>query len=463
MGLEYQVGGPINYKEDCYIERTMERRVLRQVDRKKFVTIVSPRQVGKTSLLQKIQAIKAQQGHATALIDMSTMNPRKSTFENWSSSFTSLIQDCLSHFIEPTDKISPPEDSGKFIRFWEDLASKINARNVLILMDEASSVPDDIRDAFYSTIRWIFTDRSSHSPSPNLSKLNFIFAGVFEPERLIKDGENSPFNISQIFRLPDFSKQESGRLLRLMEHELDIELPDLLLELIFEKACGHPYITQAIASNLYEDLKAYPHLILDEREIEAILERGIEDASDNIDHTGKTVLKYRKSFLIENTNSGHFHQFVIDNMISGKEIPFTRALPQIAKLELFGAIVKSYNGNCQFRNPIVETTLKKLIPNRGTINFRDLDDKITKAIRRIKELLADRQIKNAFSEAESELLELIENVEDFYNSLTLLKSRYRNISDLVNSGTIEPLEASKEENKITLSLIALLDSIKKTR
>ena len=92
MALEFKVGGPVAHNSKVYIERKIESKVFRAVNKKEFVTIVAPRQVGKTSLLQKIQALKSQQGHATALIDMSTMNPRNTNFERWGYNFTKILQ-----------------------------------------------------------------------------------------------------------------------------------------------------------------------------------------------------------------------------------------------------------------------------------------------------------------------------------------------------------------------------------
>lgn len=466
MELEFKVGGPVNYLSSVYVERKIEKKIFRAIQRRQFVTIVGSRQVGKTSLLQKIHAIATQQGHATVLIDMSTINPNDITFDRWSKNFTNLLNNNLKGF--NNQLIKSPINSGQFIDFWEQLASKINKNNILILMDEASSVPENVRDAFYSTIRWIFTDRTAYNSSRHLRKLNFVFAGVFQPERLIKNKENSPFNISKIFRLPDFKKRESLQFFQLIEKELNIEIPDIVVDKIFINTKGHPYYLQSMASVLLEELQDYPKLRLNKKTIEYIIEEGIENISDNINHIGKTVLDYRKQFYLNNQGVSFSQKFVIDALIEEEDVPFTRALSQISKLELFGVITKNENNCCVFRNIIIGNTFHILISpmlnHAPNLVIKDTPKPSpNELISKIKDLIGKNKLESAIELMESRLLEKIEDVlygvKSLKNEILQIKRRYKKIKEDSNRGVLAHDQVSLELNKICRSLIDLLDSL----
>ena len=271
----------------------------------------------------------------------------------------------------------------------------------MILLDEASSVPENVRDAFYSTIRWIFTDRTAYNSSLNLQKLNFVFAGVFEPHRLIENGENSPFNVSRIFRLPDFSKRESDKLLQQIESDFKVELPDEVYDRVYGKVNGHPYYTQALANSLFEELQNYPKLTFRGTTLSEIIDNGINEASDNVEHIGKTVLSYYKEMSKEESK-----EFILAKILKGETVPFTRAMTQTAKLELYGVISEGPDGNCKLRSEVVEDTMRKLFSNgrpqskkrnpQISEGFSDriVSQKLDKSIHKIKNLIAKCLIDN---------------------------------------------------------------------
>lgn len=364
--IQFITGGLVPHNSQVYIQRrkrlkkhrTIEQETLAAiVNQRQDVTIIGPRQVGKTSLLDWLSATtNSRYGYATVWIDLSPLNIPDINESVWVKEFCNrLLRQLQPFMIDSQLAFNPPSRILELEQYWLNLTRFINPNTILILLDEANSVPAHIIDSFYSNIRKICIQRRSYNPNPNrpLQRYIFAFAGVFEPERLIKNRQNSPFNISQIFRLPDFSQAESRRLLSKLTEKHHVELPISVMESIHYWTDGHPYLTQHFASliddELSYDAKSAINQELVNDELVSIVE---EEASDNIDHTGKRTLQY-----LRDLDEIEF----LKDILNGELEPFTRTDEMISQLELFGAIKKGSDTECKIRNPIIERALKRAL------------------------------------------------------------------------------------------------------
>ena len=65
--------GPVDCDSPAYISRQTDEEAFQTVLRKKYLSIVAPRQMGKTSLLQKMQQVlEREKGYAVVYLDLST-------------------------------------------------------------------------------------------------------------------------------------------------------------------------------------------------------------------------------------------------------------------------------------------------------------------------------------------------------------------------------------------------------
>jgi hypothetical protein len=77
---------------------------------------------------------------------------------------------------------------------------------LVIFLDEV----DDLRkhsfsDEVFAQIRKTYFVRVTY---PDFNRLSYVLSGVIDPEKLIKNKENSPFNIAIPIYLGDFTKEE---------------------------------------------------------------------------------------------------------------------------------------------------------------------------------------------------------------------------------------------------------------
>lgn len=348
--IHFVHGGPVKFDSPVYIVRKKDELALRSIRSKEFVSIIGPRQVGKTSLLQRIQAVvETNYDYASTLIDLSTINDPNFEFSEWAFHFCNLLINQLQPFINGELNIDYPKASVEFREYWKMLFRALNKSSLLILLDEANSVPLQVNDPFYSTIRSIYTDRNSYRPDPDLSKINFAFAGVFEPEKLVKNRQNSPFNVSQIIRLTDFSRQEIKLFANQLEKHIDRDIPGEVLDRIYFWTNGHPYLTQTYFAVLQTKLVEQDTNELSSALVDNLIPEIMELGSDNVDHTIKITL-----------DNDEKKELIID-LLRGKIHGFSRANRLVAQLELDGVIKEDNNNKCIIRNAIYELALKRAI------------------------------------------------------------------------------------------------------
>ena len=343
-------GGPVKFDSSVYIVREKEESVLRAIQHKEFVSIVGPRQVGKTSLLQKIQAIvESNYDYASALIDLSAINDPNLEFKEWAYHFCKLLNRQLLPFVSNEIEIDFPKASVEFREYWTSIVSLLNRSSLLILLDEANSVPSKVNDPFFSTIRSIFTDRNLYRPDPQLARINFAFAGVFEPDDLVKNRQNSPFNVSQIFRLSDFSKDEVGLFAIRLSEEIGEKIHKEILDRIYYWTDGQPYLSQSLYAILQTQILEHGITSINPEQVDKLIPELIDQTSDNVNHTIKLIL-----------SSNEKEKKVIE-ILGGKRFGFTRANRLLAQLELDGIIKEGNDHIYVIRNAIYELALKKAL------------------------------------------------------------------------------------------------------
>src|SRR5437868_1261301 len=71
MSSFFQAGGTVNSASACYIARACDRQALETIFSRRYLVVLGPRQVGKTSLLFKLQTTLARRAIPSAIVDLS--------------------------------------------------------------------------------------------------------------------------------------------------------------------------------------------------------------------------------------------------------------------------------------------------------------------------------------------------------------------------------------------------------
>lgn len=241
----FVTGGPVPPDSPAYIERDADEKVRRHLLRMEYITLIEPRQQGKTSLIHRLAQTWGP-GHIFAYAN--AMRLDKTDEAAW---YASLCRTLLHkmHFIPQADRPHPPHNGSAWGEFMAYLAEQAEAAecNLVIALDELGDVWMDWRIGFFSNIRAIFDERPNE---PRFQHLTFMLAGTYNPRALMSDPRTSPFNVAQRVPLPDFTPAQTGRLVTHLG--LPAEDAAAVAQRIHHWTDGQPYLTQRLCRTLAE-------------------------------------------------------------------------------------------------------------------------------------------------------------------------------------------------------------------
>ena len=242
----YVVGGPVQPRRGCYIERTADGRMLETLLDGEYCYVLSPQQTGKSSLVASTAGRLRRQGFLTAVVDLSQTVGRDRTAEagRWYYGIAyRIVRDLrlsvdLQHWWQEKKPLSPLQRLNEF--FWEVVLAETRAP-VVIFLDEIDAVDhlDYAADLFVS-VRSCHDARASE---PDYERLRFVLLGTALPVD-VPGGGSSLFDIGRRIDLCDFTFQETRPLCR----ELGQEPGDAerTLYRILYWTGGQPYLTQKL-------------------------------------------------------------------------------------------------------------------------------------------------------------------------------------------------------------------------
>lgn len=244
--MPFQTGGPVRADSPVYIPREADTRAAMYLQRMDYITLVEPREQGKTGLINRLKEQFSPQGYAFAIRDLMPDQVHAAAEQDWYRSLGNRLLHQLQ-FIPNEQRPDPPINSAVWEQFLADIATLAEqcGQRVVIVLDEIGAMPPAWATPFFSVIRSIYTSRQSFSFWQHLT---FIIAGAFNPKDLIRDKTVSNFNIDQRIPLHDF---DPGQVRQLTVH---LQLPKAITEALAERihywTDGQPYLCQRLCSYL---------------------------------------------------------------------------------------------------------------------------------------------------------------------------------------------------------------------
>jgi hypothetical protein len=341
-GTPFQAGGPLLADSPVYIQRVADDKAATTLRRMDYISIIEPRQHGKTSLVNRLIGQFSPHGYAFAGRDLMAATSRD-IFE-WYNSLGRWLSRQLN-FIPPDKRPTPPTNSTSWEEFLAEIAERAEAAglNVVIFLDEIGAIPPDWATDFFSVIRSVYTSRQSFSFWRHLT---FIIAGAFNPKELISDTAVSNFNVDQRIFLEDFNVSKVKQLVAHLE--LSDDLTEALAKRIHYWTDGQTYLSQQLCIYLDEQKEAITTSNADSSVDEAVkrlfnddtrhLER-IKSLSEQPDLLAyiKRITSEPRARLSGGLNDKHF---------------------QLAYIR--GVIKADANGLCQIRNRIYEQAFAEI-------------------------------------------------------------------------------------------------------
>lgn len=240
----YTVGGTVQAGSGLYIPRKADEQLLALCREGEFAYVLTPRQLGKSSLVVSSAERLAKEDIQSVIIDLSGMGVKLS-HEAWYLGLLDKIEESLGLETKVVNWWREHSHLGMTQRLTEFLERVVltETRNrVVIFVDEIDTTLSlDFTDDFFAAIRYFYNARSR---APELKRLSFVLIGVAAPADLIRDERRTPFNIGKRVSLTDFTMEEALPLASGLG--LSQDKARAVLALIMKWTKGHPYLTQRL-------------------------------------------------------------------------------------------------------------------------------------------------------------------------------------------------------------------------
>ena len=216
----------------------------------------------------------------------------------------------------------------------------------------------------------------------------FVIAGSADLAALTQDDDPnvSPFNIAAVVYLEDFGMAETTEFVRRRAGEA---FSSEVIGRVFEYTRGHPYLTQFLCDYLYHQPKDGIEKRL--ADLASFLEECGIEASVNIQSL--------VSHLFDSRNEPEFVLPTLKKILAGPNVAFSMSNRIIRRLQLQHGCIRNDQGMCVVRNPIYGSVLQKNIEIQSvasapTVKAEDPSETMGDAMRRPESLLARPRLVN---------------------------------------------------------------------
>lgn len=251
----YITGGALGIDARSYIERSTDQTLLRALLQGEYCYVLTPRQMGKTSLLFRIEQHLKARGYLTSVVDLTGIGTEVSQDE-WYLSIVDVI--CNDLEIEGVHQwwqaLQNVSSVRRFDKFIEEFLLTLDQPTTIFIDEIDTTLSLPFSDDFFASLRLFYQKRSRN---PKYERLRFVLLGVATPSELIKDETKTPFNVGERFELNDLTFEEAAVLREGLEG-VPFEQQYAIIEHVYAWTDGHPYLTQKLCSLIAEsDLSSW--------------------------------------------------------------------------------------------------------------------------------------------------------------------------------------------------------------
>ncbi|MEH2025689.1 AAA-like domain-containing protein, partial [Nostoc sp.] len=252
----YTVGGTVQAGGGIYIPRQADEELLGLCRSASFAYVLTPRQMGKSSLMVRTAETLRDEGIRSVIVDLQELGAQV-TAEQWYFGFLVKLDDQLMF---DTDVVSWWQEhqhlgvSQRLTQFFERvLLAEVDGQVVIFVDEIDSTLSLDFTDDFFIAIRYLYVARATN---PEFGRLSFVLMGVATPGDLISDAKRTPFNIGQRVDLTDFTFEEALPLAEGLA--LPSDEANQILRWVLKWTGGHPYLTQRLCGALVGSIPPTP-------------------------------------------------------------------------------------------------------------------------------------------------------------------------------------------------------------
>jgi WD40 repeat protein len=346
MSGVFVAGGTMKPGTLTYIERNADSELFNAVLAGQYCSVLTTRQMGKSSLMARTAARLRDHGISCATIDLQGKSGQP---EQWYYGFLKQLADGLGLSFDlarwwKEQELLPPAQ--RVTDFFADVVLKQIAGPVVVFIDEVDwMIRLPFSDEFFAAIRSCYNRRATE---PAFERLTFVLLGSASPAQLIKDATRTPFNIGRGIELTDFTPAEASPLAQWLGDN-----GDRILARILYWTDGHPYLTQMLCEKTLESApdSRPPDAAVDSVVQEKLLSTGARQEENN--------LKFVADRLTQGTRNLRRVLRTYHDVLRGKPIRDVPASPVHTSLRLSGSVKSNADRLLTVRNRVYQTVFNE--------------------------------------------------------------------------------------------------------
>lgn len=356
----FTVGGTLSL-DVAYVTRPTDGQLFKATLSGEYCNILTPRQMGKSSLMVRTAESLRNAGVCTAIIDLTKIGVELNVDEWYLGLITHLKRE-LGLTVDEHAWWNSHAQQGvvqRFSDFLRDIVLEEIAEPVVIFIDEIdSTLALSFTDDFFAAIRAAYNARAT---DPAYKRLTFVLLGVARPADLIKDRSRTPYNIGLSIDLRDFSLDEASALLPGLKTEVDsTEQATAILKRVLYWTGGHPYLTQKVCAEI---VAANDGQWTNDRIDQLVKRLFLSDEAHK-----ESNLQYVDDRIRANRDREKLLR-VYRQVLSGKSILDEERDPVKSQLKLSGLLKVTPQGTLAVRNRIYEAAFNREWIRNATPTF----------------------------------------------------------------------------------------------
>ena len=340
--------GPVSADENYIVSRATELAdFIDRVKQGKYLVIFAPRQTGKTTFFHTVLD--------TLAAEEPTYLPIELNFEAYEDVDPVDFYECLSEDIRegvayvfqkqgnmPAEAFARFLDTARItdhvsmIKFFKQMASFLDNRQLVIVIDEFDGIPKAAVNGFLHSLRRIYLSRI-----PPRCPHSLGIVGVKSIAQLNYDRSISPFNIQQEFHLPNFTREQVAELLSQYTEEVGQGFEPEVVASIHKQTAGQPVLVNRLAQILTEEMNIPKTEMITMEHWTAAHTQLLRSRNTNIAHLTTNIRK-----------DPRFEKILMRITASDEGVPFNLHDEIIDDLATYGVISEGADGLCDIANPI---------------------------------------------------------------------------------------------------------------
>lgn len=377
----YTVGGTVQTNRNgVYISRQADEELLALCREGKFAYVLTPRQMGKSSLMVRTARQLRTEGIESVMIDLTGIGTQVTNPEQW---YLGLLIQIEAQLTLDTDVYSWWQAHAhlgltqRLTEFFQRVLLVEITASVVIFIDEIDTTLSlDFTDDFYAAIRYLYVSRASISSE--FERLSFVLFGVATPGDLIRDPKRTPFNVGQRVDLTDFTLTEAKPLAEGLG--LPRDKAQQVLQWVLDWTKGHPYLSQRICNIISQQ----PKKNWSKADVDRIVSSNFFGAKSEEDNN----LQFVRDMLTKRAPDKAAVLSIYREIRRGKRAVADEE-QSITKSHLkLSGVVKRKNGVLKVRNPIYQRVFDlKWVNQHLPLKLRDLWERYKPALPSVVGLL----------------------------------------------------------------------------